>query len=233
MKKFIVLVTLALSFGFAASAQESQKPLSSFARIDIFGPFKVELIKSDKAAIAIQENDPEHIVCEVKNGALRLKFKNRHYVDTWTTDDYPRSRYIHATVYYTELKEVHAQAGAEVFSKGIVAAEVLTLDCTMGAAMDMEILSNELYTKTSMGAIVALEGSTKSHEVKASMGGIINATRLESSKVLVHARMGAEVNVKASREIEVNAGFGAAVNYWGDPAVRHTHKNFGAEVSGN
>lgn len=231
MKVFFTL--LAISLGVAASAQENENSLSPFTRIDIFGPFKAELIKSDQDAIAIDGTDRHHIVREVRNGELHLKFKNKHYIDRWTSEDYPRSQYINAKIYYTELSEIHAQAGAEVFSGDILKARTLNLDCSMGAKMDLEVLSQKLYIKASMGAIIELEGATENLEVKASMGGVINAKRLASNTTLVSARMGAEVNVNASEEIEVNAGFGAMVNYSGDPAVRHAHKNFGAEVRGN
>lgn len=230
MRKILVSLTFLISI--ASSAQENAIAIGPFTRIDIFGPFQVELIKADNNAMAMEDVDSDHIIQEVRNGELRLKFRNKHYIDTWTSDGYPR-QYIHAKIYYTELSEVRAQAGAEVFSEGIIKTRSLTLDCSMGAKMDMEVLTKEVYANVKMGAIVDLEGATKSLEVKASMGGIINANRLASSTTLVNARMGAEVNVNAGKEIEVNAGFGAVVNYSGDPTVRHTHKNFGAEVSGN
>ncbi len=231
MKQFFIL--LAFSIVVTASAQENERQLEPYTKIDIFGPFRVELIKSDRDAITIAGADQQHIVREVRNGELRLRFKNKHYINNWTSEDYPRSQYIDAKVYYTELSEISAQAGAEVFSKDILKTKLLTLECSMGAKMDMDILSNELYTKVSMGGIVELAGATKNLEVKANMGGVVNASRLESKITLVNARMGAEVSVRASNKIEVNAGFGAVVNYAGEPAVRHAHKNFGAEVREN
>ena len=231
MKQVLILLTVLISI--ASSAQENAVPIGSFTSIDIFGPFKVELIKSDKDAIDMEDDiDRHHIIREVRNGKLRLRFKNKHYIDSWTSDGSSR-HYIHAKLYYTGLNEIRAQAGAEVYSEGVLLAKALTLDCSMGAKMDMEVLSKEVHTTVSMGAIVDLAGATKNLEVKASMGGVVNARRLASSTTLVNARMGAEVDVNASKEIEINAGFGAMVNYAGDPTVRHTHKNFGAEVRGN
>lgn len=99
--------------------------------------------------------------------------------------------------------------------------------------MRLDVLAKNLYTKINMGAIVELEGQTERMEVKANMGAILKASRLDSKIAYVSANMGAEVDVRATEEIEISAGFGSTVDYTGGPTVRHTSKNFGAEVRGN
>lgn len=226
---------LFILFGLVGFGQKSPETVESFNKIDVFGPFKVELIKADKVAIEMDYRgiDRDDIITEVRNEQLRLKVRNKHYMNEWTSNDYPRSQYIKVRVYYTELKEVEAQAGAEVFSNEILKSKNLGLECSMGAEVRLNILSKNLYAKVNMGGMLELEGRTEIVDVKANMGGMLRASRLESKSAFVDASMGAEVQVRATQEIEVNAGFGAVVNYTGGPNVRHTSKNFGAEVRGN
>jgi hypothetical protein len=120
-----------------------------------------------------------------------------------------------------------------VYTVGVLKSRNLALQSSMGAEMRMDVLAKNLITKVTMGGIMDVEGKSETLDIKANMGGVLKASHLESKLVYVSASMGAEVDVRATDEIEINAGFGAIVNYTGDPSVRHTTKNFGAEVRGN
>jgi hypothetical protein len=230
IRLFSLLFILA---SFSAIAQKSENT-PEFTKIDVFGPFEVELIKSEKNEVQIDYRNfsKDNVIREISRGELKLKVRNKHYVDEWTSD-YPRSRYMKVKIYYSELNEVKAQAGAIVFTKGTLKSKNLALHSGMGAELEMNILSKNLYVKVTMGGVAELEGQTENMEVKASMGGEMKASRLESRRTYVDASMGAEVRVWATEEIDVNAGFGADVSYIGGPSVRHSNKNFGAEVRGN
>jgi len=232
MKYLIAILIFCVSL--STSAQKIEETVDSFTKIDVFGPFEVELIKADKESLEMdyQSIDSEHIVAEVSRGELKLKLRNKHYMNDWTANDYPRSKYVRVRVYYVELNEVRAQAGAEVFSKGILKSRNLALECSMGAEMTLDVVAKNLYTKANMGAVVTLTGQTETFDVKANMGAVLKASQLQSKMVYVSANMGAEVKVNALEEIEISAGFGATVDYTGSPNVRHTNKNFGAEVRG-
>ncbi len=232
MKYLIALLFFCISF--STRPQKTVESVDSFTKIDVFGPFEVELIKADKESLEMDYRsiDPEHIVAEVSRGELNLKLRNKHYMNDWTSNDYPRSKYVRVRVYYVELNEVRAQAGAEVFSKGILKSRNLALECSMGAEMTLDIVAKNLYAKGNMGAVIKLSGQAETFDVKANMGAVLKASQLLSKIVNVSANMGAEVKVNALEEIEISAGFGATVDYTGSPNVRHTSKNFGAEVRG-
>jgi hypothetical protein len=232
MNRIVAIFLLTVSI--PAFSQNTKESVDPFTKIDVFGPFEVELIKSDKNGYTIDYRgyDAENIIREVNRGQLKLKLRNKHYFNEWT-NDYPRSRYIKVKVYYTDLQEVRAQAGAIVSAQEVLKSKNLSLHGGMGAEMNLAILSKNLYTKVTMGATVELEGRVENLDVKASMGGLLKASRLESKTAYIDATMGADVDVRALDEIEISAGFGAVVNYTGGPTVRHANKNFGAEVRGN
>ncbi len=234
MKKSLFFLLFVFS-GLFVFAQKTSESVESFTKIDVFGPFKVELIKAEKAALEMDTRgiDRENIVVEVRNDELRLKVRSRHFMNEWSTYDYPRSQVIKVRVYYVELKALEAQAGAVVFSNDIIKSKNFAIECSMGAEVRLDVVAKNLFTKVSMGGELDLEGRVEMLDVKANMGGVLRASGLESKSALVDATMGAEVMVRATQEIEVSAGFGATVQYTGEPTVRHTSKNFGAEVRGN
>lgn len=232
MKQFTILLFLA--FSATVFSQPDKEFADPFTKIDVFGPFEVELIKAEKSSYTIDYRgfDSDNVFREVNRGQLKLKLRSKHYFNEWS-NDYPRSRYIRVKVYYTELQEVRAQAGAIVSAKEVLKSKNLSLHGGMGAELNLVVVSKNLFTKVTMGATVDLEGRVENLDVKASMGGVLKASQLESKTAYVDASMGAEVDVRATEEIEVSAGFGASVNYTGGPTVRQTSKNFGAEIRGN
>lgn len=227
---FIILVWLVPA---CALGQKKVLNPESFSAIEVFGPFKVELIKSDKNRIEIyfEDIDSDDVVAEVSRNTLKLKLRNRHYFNDWESEK-AWDDYIRVKVYYTDIDEIKAQAGAIVSATGRLKSKNLAIDSGMGAEVSLDVLAKNLYLKSTMGAVARLSGNTEYMEVKSSMGGVIKAAQLQSKTAYIKASMGAEVFVFVTDEIEVAAGLGAVVDYMGSPGVRHTNTNFGAEVRG-
>ncbi|MDL5049463.1 DUF2807 domain-containing protein [Oscillatoria amoena NRMC-F 0135] len=206
--------------------------MEQFNTLDIFGPFHVELIHSDQNRIELDYHgiDSENVIAGVSRNTLRLKLRNKQYFHDWGSESKRRSEYIRAKVYYTDIDQINAQAGAIVTTTSQLKSKNLIIECSMGAEVSLEILSKNFYLKSNMGAITRLNGYTEYLEVKSSMGGVVKATRLQSKVAYVKASMGSEVFVCATDELEVSAGLGAVVDYTGSPTVRHTNSNLGAEI---
>ena len=231
MKKILLIVFLLMTTvaGFA----QRTIALSPFTAIDVFGPFEVELIKSDKASIEIDYRgiDEEDIVAEVQHDVLKLKIKNRHYMKDWSSNSYRKSDYARVKVYYTDIDVLEAQAGALITSLRPVKSKLLMIDCSMGAEITLDIFAKKVEVVSNMGGVLELTGQTEQLEVKANMGGVFKGSRLESKIVYVKASMGADVMVNVSEELDASAGLGATIDYVGGPNVRHTSKSMGGEVN--
>lgn len=217
----------------AAALAQRTVELSSFTAIDVFGPFDVELIKSDKEYIEIDYRhiDREDVTMEVHHNVLKLKIKNQHYMKDWDSNSYRKSDYAKVKVYYVDIDVLEAQAGAMITSLRTVKSKLLMIDCTMGAEVTLDILAKKLEVVSNMGGVLELTGQTEHLEVKANMGGVFKGSRLESKVVYVKASMGADVFVNVSEQLDASAGFGATVDYVGGPNVRHTSKSMGGEVN--
>lgn len=229
MKKLNLILTI-LWLSTMAFAQP--KGLKPFTIIDAFGPFEIELIPSDKEAIEMEVVNVEQddLTVEVRKGELHLKLKSRHYLTDWDSDKFRKAQYIKTKIYFKQLEEVKASAGAKVACSETLRGKKFVVIGTMGAEIKLSIVTETLYAKSSMGGTVNLSGRTDFLEVKAAMGAVLKASRLESKSAYVHASMGSEVSIFASDEIDIDANFGADVKYTGDPTVRHTSRKMGAEI---
>jgi hypothetical protein len=226
-KTFIVLLCLISLASFS-----QKQDLNPFTAIDVFGPFQIELIKSDKEAVDIQaiNVDKNDLTVEVHRGQLVLKLRNRHFLTDWDSDKFRKEPRIKTKIYYKDLDEIKVAAGGTIESAEAIKSKKLVIEGSMGAEIDLTTTAETMYVRSSMGATVNLRGQTDFLEVKANMGGVLNANRLESKSAYVKANMGADVSIFASEEVDIDASMGASVRYSGDPTVSHTNRKIGADI---
>jgi len=232
MKKVYLLICLLLLISTLGVSQKTRKDLPAFKAIDAFGPFNIELIKSDKEYAEIDFNhiDPEDLVIEVQKDVLKLKIKNNHYFNEWKEDNYRKSEFVKVKIHYIDIDVIEAEAGTFITSPQALKSKYLHIDCSMGAEITLDIIAKEMEVIASMGGVLELRGQTEELDVKASMGGELNAAQLESKIAFVKASMGSDVTVNVLEELEASASFGASIEYIGGPNVRHTSSNMGGEI---
>ena len=90
----IVAILLFISLSAATYAQKVVLPIKDFSGIDVFGPFDVELIKSDSNRVELDYNgaDKENLVTEIQRGVLKMKLKSKHYWNDWNNHEYRPKR---------------------------------------------------------------------------------------------------------------------------------------------
>lgn len=229
MKKYILFSCLILVSSIAFS---QKKELKSFYIIDVFGPFQIELIASDKEAIEMEAVNvrQEDLEVEVRRGELILKLRSRHFLTDWDSKKFRNAQFIKTKIYFKNLEEVRASAGATITANETIRAQKIMIIGNMGAEVKLSLVADNVYAKASMGATVNLSGRTNFLEVKGNMGGVIKASRLESKSAYAKANMGSEISIFASEEIDIDANMGSDVRYEGDPVVRHTSRKMGADI---
>ncbi len=231
MRRFIaslVLVTASL----ASLAQSKQTQIQPFQTVRAYGPFRVTLVASDKERIEIVYKgiDEDDIVIDSDDGELNMKLRNKHYWNNWNDSRSHDHRYVKVTVYFKKLKKIDIQAGASVVSDFTITSPSLVLVSKMGAEMRLDVATKELELDSSMGSDVVLTGTTETLEIYSKMGSTVKAIHLKSENAMVKAYMGSDVSVYASRELDASAGFGATIDFDGDPSVRNTSHSFGGET---
>jgi len=232
MHKFTISLLLLVA-SVASQAQSKQIEIRPFQTLRAYGPFRVTLVASDKERIEIVCTgvDEGEVVIDSDDGDLNMKLRNKHYWNDWNDSKSHQQRYVKVTVYFKKLTKIDVEAGASVVSDFTLTSPSLLLVSKMGAEMRLDVATKELELDSSMGSEVVLTGTTETFEITSKMGSTVKANHLKSEKVWVKAYMGSDVSVYASKELDASAGFGATINFDGDPSVRNTSHSFGGETT--
>jgi hypothetical protein len=230
-----ILSTLSLFLAFTLAAQTEEVKVKDFNVMYVFGPFKVNLVKSDAYKMTIDYDgiNAEEVLIKSKEGELSIKLRNRNFFDFSNDSDWKRGnhRFATVTIYYKNLMAIEARAGAIIRANETIEAKDLFLVSKMGADMRLDIKTQKLELESSMGSEVKLTGTAERVDIKSKMGSEVDASFLQSQEVTVSSSMGSEVSVFAERELNASAGFGASITYRGSPQMKHTSRFLGAEVN--
>jgi hypothetical protein len=231
--RLFTLLLLLVAFT-SINAQTHEIKVSQFTDINVFGPFKVKLIKSQTCRVEIDYNgiDAGDVIAKCNNDELIIKTKNKGFFDFM--DDHDR-RGSHAwafvTVYYTSLENIEIKGGATLRAANPISSPKLTLISQMGSDVRLQLQVQELYLESSMGSEVELSGTAGEAKIKAKMGSEVNASELKCQEVSASASMGADVKVFAEKELNASANFGASISCKGNPHHKHTSEFFGADIN--
>jgi len=231
MRLFTVLLLL-VAFT-SANAQTHEIKVSQFTDINVFGPFKVKLVKSQTCRAEIDYNgiDAGDVTAKCTNDELIIKIKNKGFFDFM--DDHDR-RGSHAwaivTIYYTSLENIEIKGGATLRAANSIVEPRLNLISQMGSDVRLQLDVKEFSLESSMGSQVELSGIVDEAKIKAKMGSEVDASELKCQEVSVSASMGADVKVFAEKELNASANFGASISSKGNPRHRHTSEFFGADI---
>ncbi len=223
--------TLLLLIAFTSSvAQTHEIKASQFNDINVFGPFKVKLVKAavSRAEIDYHGIDPNDVIIKCSGDELQIKIRNNSLFDYNDHHDRPRAM---VTIYYISLEDIEIKGGASLSAVDPIVAPKLTIVSRMGAEVRLQLQVKELELESSMGSEVELSGTADVADFKARMGAAIDASRLKCQEVTASASMGADVSVFAEKELNASANFGASISCKGNPAHKHTSGFFGADVN--
>jgi len=218
---FTVLALAALPLvGFTQGEKEIDLP--AFASIKVFGPFRVLLQPAEAEKVII--NSPGsfgNILAEVKNGRLKIKFKD----DIWRNET-PRIE-----VHYRVLSEIVAEANGRVRSADVIKTESLRINLSSGGQGDFEIDVKNLDVSVTTGALLTLGGQADVQESHVNTGGEIDARDLDSKEVYVKAGTGGRARVRALKLIDARSSMGGQVSYSGNPEIRDHNTSLGGTIT--
>ena len=202
MKKHAILLTLALSFGFALSAciggvrgsgvrKTEKRELTPFTAIETTGAFEVEVTCQKPASFEIETDDNilPLVKTEVLDGVLHIT----------TTKSYSASGGILVRINLPDLARIKS-TGAGKFQ--------------------VSNLKNDNFEVDSIGAAtVTASGQSKALKLRSTGAGKIDAHDLRAQKADVTVTGAAGVEVNASDELDVSVSGAGRVIYSGNPRV--------------
>ena len=182
---------------------ESFNAVRGSAGLDVF------LTQGDEEKIVVEadENLLAIIETEIIDGKLKIG----------TKENIGRSKAKKVYVTYTELNTIEASSGADVIGNSVVESERLTLDCSSGADLEVEVFSKHVIAETSSGADINVSGKATTLDASASSGSDLNAKDLLVINCTADVSSGADITVNVQDKLVSETSSGGDVHYYGNP----------------
>jgi len=161
----------------------------------------------NKIVIEADENLMKLIETNISNGKLTIR----------SSKNIGRSKAKKVHVTYISLDNIEASSGADVFGNSVIKSETLSLDCSSGADIEVEVFANELYAETSSGADIEVSGKTNIFHANASSGSDLDAKKLQAITCNAKASSGADITVTVKDNLDAKASSGGDIRYYGNP----------------
>ncbi|KQC32362.1 chaperonin [Nonlabens sp. YIK11] len=217
-----ILAILALTISFAVNAQgEREINIDNFHTIKAFDLINVQLIKSDVNKLEIKGKDSENVTYVFKDGLLKLRMDTDKIFDGNNT---------YVTVYYTNIKTIDANEGAEIYAKDISGQDAVEIRTQEGARVVAGIDLNKVDVRAVTGGIVELSGKVIKQNVVVNTGGIVENRDLKSETTDVKVQAGGEVEVYASASIDAVVRAGGDIIVYGNPTNVNKKTTFGGDI---
>jgi hypothetical protein len=168
----------------------------------------------NKVVVEADENLLSLITTEVVNGKLKIGVVRGENIGR------AKAKKVHVT--YISLTAISASSGADVIGNSVVKSEILTLDSSSGADLEVDIIAQEVYAEVSSGADLKIAGRALKLVAEASSGSDLKAKELEVKICRASASSGADITVNVLDEINGRASSGGDIRYYGNPTAVKT-----------
>lgn len=226
MKK---IISLSCFFLFSAvmvfAGNEETRKLDNFTTLSVAGSVKVLLVKgnSNKAEIETVNASTEDLITTVKNGELKIKFKDKK--GRWINN-----KKATVTLTYRTLEGISAAAGSNVKADGVISADDLFINVSSGAYTSLDIEGRDVRLSVSSGGSLVLEGRADEADLDVSSGGSLNGRDLKASYVVASASSGGSAKIWAIKSIRATASSGGTIKYKGDPEKTSVNSGYSGSV---
>ena len=196
--------------------------LQDFTSLSVSGNVRVEIVPSasHKMSVTAKNGMPEEVEYEIKNGELKIRAKANLKQENEIAIKLP----------YQKLSSIEATTGAVINSQEDLCSRDLYLKALTGGKIELSVKAGMVEVKVSQVSDIILYGETVSQNVLATTGGNYLAYDLECEEAIVKATSGAQIKIKAAKNIEAIANSKGFVAYIGDPESSHTQTSLGGIV---
>ena len=200
-----------------------RKATDNFTGVKVSTGLDLYISQGSKNTITVEadENLQDIIITEVENGILKIYSEK----SIWKA----KSRKVFVTVKTLEI--LKATSGSDVYGKGVINADEISISATSGADIRISIDAKSVETSSSSGSDINISGVTINHASSATSGSSIDAYELVSKNVIAKATSGADINIYASEKIEAKANSGGDIDFKGNPKQINKKSSSGGSVS--
>ena len=223
MKRAVVIALLL--FPVLVVAQKSEtRTVSSFKGIKTGEAIDVYLKKGDKESVRVEVSgdDLGNVITEVVGSYLKIHRRESSF--------FSKDADIKVYVTYVAIDRIYASSAANVFSEGVIKADIFEVHASSAADVEISVEANKVIAHASSAADIIIEGKAKEIKANASSSGDIDAYRLEVESAEASASSAGGIKLWVSQALSASASSGGSVRYRGNPARSNTNSSSGGSV---
>jgi len=193
------------------------RSIGSYTGIDVGGAFNVYLTQQETSSLIVEtdENLMEKISTEVRGGTLYISSNN---IKNATS----------LNIYLSNplIEEIKVNGAASLIGENAISGESLVIQATGAARVELELDVNDLTTKSSGAAYLALTGNANYHHIDASGASDVKAGKLETIKSTAEASGAANITLNANEEAVSETSGAGSISILGNPEITTTNKSY-------
>lgn len=220
--KTAITAILLLVVSFTQAQTPIELTIPQFNTIKVYDLMTVNLVKSTENKIIITGRDAQDVEYVLKNDLLKVRMKTDKIFDGGNT-------FVH--VYYTNIDVIDGNEGAVITSNEMIEQPQLSIMVQEGARVKAGLKIDNLKLRAVSGGIIEASGTATYQEVVVNTGGIIENHKLVTDYTTVKVQAGGEVEVHATKSVDVNVRAGGDVIVTGSPEKVSKKTLFGGSIS--
>ena len=201
------------------------RTVGSFDGIGVSGSFDVKLVSGNegKIELSVEENLEKYLITEVKDGRLKIKWKNGVNIRT-------SSKTI-VTVHFNEVNSLAMSGSGDITSKDVIKGNSLKM--AVAGSGDIKI---EMDVKTAKSAIsgsgdIELSGRATEFEAAVSGSGDVEAYDLKTETAELKIAGSGSIGISVEKEIVARVSGSGNIKYKGQPRIEDIKVSGSGNVS--
>ncbi|MFR9651694.1 MAG: DUF2807 domain-containing protein [Rikenellaceae bacterium] len=222
--KIIIAAVMTLAVSLNIYAQESTllptAPLKPYDKVYIDADMEVKLVKCDESqplriTYDLGDSDHEKFKFSTKQGGTLSVILPPN----------PKSmKPATATIYYHSIESLNIR-GAKV-TVDRLESKILDIKVNYQGSLDGSIIAEDIAMSVQSDSRVEISGRCKYLTLDAASRSKVELRAIEITSAIINTSSGAVVALNAGDRLEVKAGAGSAINYWGVPNILRENKAF-------
>ena len=233
LKPVALLFILTISFGcsYAQKVKGNGKTINetrnvgSFDAVGVAGSFDVFLVAGDegKLDITVEENLAPYLITEVKNGDLKIKWKNGVNIRTTSNTT--------ITVHFKSINSLAMAGSGDIVGKDKIKGNSLDVAVAGSGDIEVDIDVEQLETAISGSGDIELSGTATEFEAAVSGSGDVDAYDLKVEKAELKISGSGSIGVNVEKEIVARISGSGNIKYKGQPRIEDIKVSGSGNVS--
>ncbi|MEP0263406.1 head GIN domain-containing protein [Dokdonia sp.] len=221
MKKIIMTVIAVCITAITFGQNPITKNVGDFTEVKVYDRIVVNLVKSDENKVVISGEDASQVEVINKDGKLKIRMEFDLVFDGDKT---------FVNVHYNNLKVIDGNEGARITSNELIEQDRIEIKMQEGARIRVGLKVQDANMRAVTGGIIEATGLAESQDVTVNTGGVYEGRDLETENTKVFVQAGGEVEVYASKKVDVTIRAGGNVDVHGHPEEVKKRRTFGGRI---